>query len=163
MLAQRWRLRIGQFIITSNTVSDQETADLYLLNKGVNAAVVFIHGGAWEGGDKSNFSVSHAEMFATAGFSVVSINYRIASYADPTTQWSAQLQDAQLAIRLQDAQLAIRWLRQNADVLRIDPARIGALGESAGGHLALFLGSLKDSVSNPSDRIDRSAYFSKQS
>jgi acetyl esterase/lipase len=135
-------------------VSDQEKADLYLLNKGVNAAVVLIHGGAWEGGDKSNFSVSDAEMFATAGFSVVSINYRLASYADPTTQWNAQLQDAQLAIR---------WLRQNADVLRIDLARIGALGESAGGHLALFLGSLKESVSNLSGRIDRSAYFSKQS
>jgi acetyl esterase/lipase len=44
-------------------------------------------------------------MFATAGFSVVSINYRLASYADPTAQWNAQLQDAQLAIR---------WLRQNA-------------------------------------------------
>ena len=97
--------------------TDQETADLYLLNKGVNPAVVFIHGGAWQAGDKSNLASSDAEMFATAGFSLVSINYRLASYADPSTQWNAQLQDVQLAIR---------WLRQNADVLRIDPARIGA-------------------------------------
>jgi acetyl esterase/lipase len=135
-------------------VTDQETADLYLLNQGVNPAVVFIHGGAWQAGDKSNFAGSGAEMFAMAGISVVSINYRLASYADPTTQWNAQLQDVQLAIR---------WLRQNASTLRIDPARIGAFGESAGGQLALFLGSLKESVSNPSGRIDRSAYFSKQS
>jgi acetyl esterase/lipase len=72
-------------------------------------------------------------MFAMAGFNVVSINYRLASYGDRTTQWNAQLQDVQLAIR---------WLRQNANRFRIDPTRIGALGESAGGHLALFLGSL---------------------
>jgi acetyl esterase/lipase len=110
-------------------VTDQETADLYLLNKGVNPAVVFIHGGAWQAGDKSNFAGSDAEMFAMAGFSVVSINYRLATYADPTTQWNAQLQDVQLAIR---------WLRQNANTLRIDPAGIGAFGESAGGQLALF-------------------------
>jgi acetyl esterase/lipase len=135
-------------------VTNQETADLYLLNKGVNPAVVFIHGGAWQAGDKSNFAGSDAERFAMAGFSVVSINYRLATYADPTTQWNAQLQDVQLAIR---------WLRQNANTLRIDPARIGAFGESAGGQLALFLGSLKQSVSNLSGRIDRSAYFSKQS
>lgn len=135
-------------------VTGQETADLYLLNKGVNPAVVFIHGGAWQGGDKSNFAVSVAEMFAMAGFSVVSINYRLATYTDPTTQWNAQLQDVQLAIR---------WLRQNANALRIDPGRIGALGESAGGHLALFLGSLKDTVTNPPGKIDRSTYFATQS
>jgi acetyl esterase/lipase len=135
-------------------VTDQETADLYLLNKGVNPVVVFIHGGAWQAGDKSNYAGSDAEMFAMAGFNVVSINYRLANYADRTTQWNAQLQDVQLAIR---------WLRQNANRFQIDPTRIGALGESAGGHLALFLGSLKGSVSNLSGGIDRSTYFPKQS
>src|SRR2546430_2051971 len=49
-------------------VTDQETADLYLLNKGVNPVVVFIHGGAWQAGDKSNYAGFDAEMFAMAGF-----------------------------------------------------------------------------------------------
>jgi acetyl esterase/lipase len=44
-------------------VTDQETADLYLLNKGVNPVVVFIHGGAWQAGDKSNYAGFDAEMF----------------------------------------------------------------------------------------------------
>src|ERR1700730_10227911 len=105
-------------------VTDQERADLYLLNKGVNPVVVFIHGGAWQAGDKSDYAGSYAEMYAMAGFHVVSINYRLASYGDRTTRWNAQLQDVQLAIR---------WLRQYASILRIDPTRIGALGESAGG------------------------------
>ena len=34
---------------------------------------------------------------------------------------------------------AVRWLRKNADRLQIDPARIGTIGGSAGGHLAAML------------------------
>jgi acetyl esterase/lipase len=116
----------------------QQTADLYLLNRGINPAVVFIHGGAWEAGDKSDFAGYYAQLYAMAGFHVVSINYRLAS-RDPSTQWNAQLQDVQLAIR---------WLRQYAGILRIDPTRIGAVGDSAGAHIALFLGSKEAPVPN---------------
>jgi acetyl esterase/lipase len=35
---------------------------------------------------------------------------------------------------------AVRWLRANAGKYQIDPARIGVTGDSAGGHLAQFLG-----------------------
>ena len=37
---------------------------------------------------------------------------------------------------LQDAQRALRIMRANADAWRVDPARTGVLGFSAGGHLA---------------------------
>jgi acetyl esterase/lipase len=84
-----------------------------------------------------------------AGFHVVSINYRLAS-SDPSTQWNAQLQDVQLAIR---------WLRQYASILRIDPTRIGAVGDSAGAHLALFLGSLDASV--PDSTCSRYCIFNQ--
>lgn len=127
----------------------QEKADLYLLNKGVNPAVVMIHGGGWQAGDKSYFDGYYARLYAMAGFHVVSINYRLASYADRTTQWNAQLQDVQLAMR---------WLRQYAGILRIDPTRIGVVGSSAGAHLALFLGSLATNVAG-----DRSPYLPLQS
>jgi len=116
----------------------QQKADVYLLNRGINPAVVFIHGGAWQAGDKTEFAGYYAQLYAMAGFHVVSINYRLAS-SDPSTQWNAQLQDVQLAIR---------WLRQYAGILRIDPTRIGAVGDSAGAHLALFLGSKDASVPN---------------
>jgi acetyl esterase/lipase len=39
-----------------------------------------------------------------------------------------------------DAKAAVRFLRANAKHLNIDPDRIGAMGESAGGYLALMLG-----------------------
>lgn len=135
-------------------VTQQEMADLYLLNKGVNPVVVFIHGGGWQAGDKSSYAGYYAELYAQAGFHVVAINYRLANYADRTTQWNAQLQDVQLAIR---------WLRQYASVLRIDPTRIGAVGDSAGGHLALFLGSLATSAPNLAGGISRSNFYAAQS
>ncbi len=120
-------------------VTTQETLDLYLLNRGTNPLIIFIHGGAWTGGDKSSYAY-YAELYANAGFSVASVNYRLAT-VDPSTQWNAQLQDVQLAVR---------WLRKNASAFRIDSTRIGAAGDSSGAHLALFLGSLTRSA--PGDR-----------
>lgn len=112
-------------------VTKSEVADLYLLNRGVHPCVVFIHGGGWSTGDKSAYE-GRARKYALAGFHVIAINYRLATYDDKTTQWPAQLQDVQLALR---------WIRQNAIVFRIDPYRVGVAGDSAGGHLSLMLGS----------------------
>jgi acetyl esterase/lipase len=39
-----------------------------------------------------------------------------------------------------DVKAAVRWLRANARANHIDPDRIGVTGDSAGGHLAQFLG-----------------------
>src|SRR5436305_738972 len=43
-----------------------------------------------------------------------------------------------------DVKAAVRWLRGNAAKYHVDPERIGALGGSAGGHLAQFLGVTGD-------------------
>lgn len=43
---------------------------------------------------------------------------------------------------LQDAQQAIRVVRENASKWNIDPAKIGVIGFSAGGHLALAAASI---------------------
>jgi acetyl esterase/lipase len=39
-----------------------------------------------------------------------------------------------------DVKAAVRWLRANAATYNIDPDKIGVTGDSAGGHLAQFLG-----------------------
>lgn len=116
--------------------TSEEVADMYLLNKGVHPAIIFIHGGGWMAGDKSAYE-GRARKYALAGFHVIAINYRLAKFDDPNSQWNAQLQDVQLAVR---------WLKANAATFRIDPNKIAVGGDSAGGHLSLFLGSLDQIV-----------------
>jgi acetyl esterase/lipase len=58
-------------------------------------------------------------------------------------------------VGLQDAQRAMRWIRSQSAHYGIDPNRIGAMGFSAGGHLASALGTCFDRrVYEPLDEID---------
>ncbi|MFI5272049.1 MAG: alpha/beta hydrolase fold domain-containing protein [Ktedonobacterales bacterium] len=106
-----------------------EQLDLCLPRGAVGArpGMVVIHGGAWSFGDKLGFD-GYCAYFASLGFVAASINYRLA----PRWVWPAQLLDAQLAVR---------YLRAHALSLSLDPGRMCAMGESSGGHLAVFLGS----------------------
>ncbi len=95
---------------------------------GIHPGVLLIHGGGWKSGDKSFFR-DMCKSLAAQGFVAATINYRLA----PRYTWPAQLVDAQLAVR---------WLRAHALQKRLDPSRLCAWGESAGAHLAVFLGVL---------------------
>lgn len=91
-------------------------------------AILMVHGGGWAGGDKKSFH-SLAAGLAKLGYVSVPVAYRLTS--NPANLWPAQLDDVQLAVR---------WLRAHADEYGIDPARVGAIGASAGGHLVTCLG-----------------------
>jgi acetyl esterase/lipase len=106
--------------------------DLYLPNEGRGPwpAVVYIHGGGWKGGNRNAFRRQAAHM-ATRGFVGACIEYRLSG-------------EAKYPAALQDARAAVGWLRANAAKYRIDPARVGAAGGSAGGHLAALLGTMGD-------------------
>jgi acetyl esterase/lipase len=51
--------------------------------------------------------------------------------------------------QVHDVKAAVRWMKANAKKYRIDPERIGAIGFSAGGHLALMLG-----LTGPDDGLE---------
>jgi acetyl esterase/lipase len=88
-------------------------------------AVVMLHGGAWAWGSKFNWQF-HARRLARQGFVVIPVNYRKAPWHPFPAQWI-------------DCRNAVRWVRANAEELKIDPQQICAFGYSAGGHLALML------------------------
>jgi acetyl esterase/lipase len=115
--------------VTYGTASgEQLKLDLYAPKDrpGPFPAVVVIHGGGWNTGTKGFLGgITHA--FAERGYVAVTVEYRLA----PKHKFPAQLQDVKCAVR---------WLRANASRYQIDPDRIGALGFSAGAHLALLLG-----------------------
>lgn len=102
-------------------------------------AVLLLHGGAWRFGSRTDLSrpgrgkdgrpvPSIIETVAARGYVVASASYRLA----PKHKFPAQLEDARSAVR---------FLRANAKKYNIDPDRIAAGGFSAGGHIALLLGT----------------------
>ncbi len=95
---------------------------------GLRPGLVFIHGGAWRAGTR-DAHWRHAQEAARRGYVAVTITYRLA----PKHHFPAQVEDCKCAVR---------WLRANAERLNLDPNRIGAVGFSAGAHLALMLGTM---------------------
>ena len=87
-------------------------------------AFVHLHGGGFTAGNKEGLA-DRVAPFVALGYVAIPIEYRLAGEA----KWPAQIEDVKAAIR---------WTRANAGRLGVDPERIGVVGYSAGGHLALF-------------------------
>ncbi len=97
-------------------------------------AIIYFHGGSWSEG-KPDWQFGYSEY----GFVAVSVEYR-------TYDRYGKLPFEQIA----DAKSAIRWMRQHAERLHIDPDKIIASGNSAGGHLALCTAML-DTLDEPGE------------
>lgn len=95
------------------------------------AAVLVVPGGGYARVALERGGSGIAASLASRGFTAFDLKYRL-----PHDRWVAG-PDAPL----QDAQRAMRLIRSRAAGLGIDPDRVGALGFSAGGHLAARLGS----------------------
>ena len=89
-------------------------------------AIVCIHGGGFRAGTRDGYDAMCVTL-AQKGYVAITVTYRLA----PAYQFPAAVHDCKAAVR---------WLRANAEKYHVDPTRIGAMGGSAGGHLALFLG-----------------------
>jgi acetyl esterase/lipase len=108
------------------------------------AAVLLIPGGGYRRVAMKGEGLLVARRFAAHGFASYVLLYRL-----PADGWAAG-PDAPL----QDAQRAMRLIRAQAQGLAIDPARIAAIGFSAGGHLAARLSSEPRPAYTPRDAAD---------
>ena len=88
------------------------------------AAVLLVHGGGWTSGGRGGVRRWN-EWLADQGYVVFDVDYRLA----PPSRW----EDAAT-----DVADAIAWVRANAGRFGVDPRRVGLIGWSAGGHLALL-------------------------
>ena len=101
--------------------------DLYRpkITVGALPAVVCIHGGGWAKGSKANYA-KIAQALAGRGYVAVAISYRLSG-------------EAAFPAAIHDCKAAVRFLRANARTYGVNPDKIGAIGSSAGGHLAALL------------------------
>jgi len=93
---------------------------------GKTPAILCIHGGGFRAGKREGWD-ARCKLLAERGYAAATVTYRLA----PKSQFPAAVEDCKAAVR---------WLRANAEKYSIDPERIGVMGDSAGGHLAQFLG-----------------------
>jgi len=93
-------------------------------------AVLCIHGGGFRAGKRDRWNAT-CQQLAGRGYVAATVTYRLAP-------------DHPYPAAVHDVKAAVRWLRANATRYGIDPARIGTLGDSAGGHLAQYLGVTGD-------------------
>jgi acetyl esterase/lipase len=100
-------------------------------NRTPTPAVLWIHGGGWEHGDKN--AHVNAAFLASGGFVAATLSYRLSG-------------DAPFPAAIEDCKCAVRFLRANASTYGIDPDRIGVAGSSAGGHLAELVATTEKSV-----------------
>ena len=135
-----------------------EKLDLYLPaknGKGRRPAVVIVHGGGWQAGDKAAKREQNiGNTLAAAGYVCASVNYRLSNKSD---HLATRLRQAWPG-NLQDCKTAVRFLRKHADKYAIDAKHIGAIGGSAGGHLVAMM-----AVTDTDDDLDPTGPYSDQS
>lgn len=116
----------------AGTDNPRQQLDICLPRKRASDAplpvIVLIHGGGWSGGDRRVFLGKAIKIAKTGQYVAATVGYRLSGEA----KWPAQIHDCKAAIR---------WIRGHARELGIDPDRIGVTGGSAGGHLAMLIGT----------------------
>jgi acetyl esterase/lipase len=133
--------RIKLYAMTPNVVAGRETEldpteptlDLYIpqADKATGAGVLILPGGGYQMLTVPGEGAEPAKFFLSHNVAAFVLRYRHGPrYHYPTT--------------LLDAQRALRLIRSRAQEYRIDPAKVGVLGGSAGGHLAAMLATLYD-------------------
>jgi len=95
---------------------------------GPNPVALYIHGGGFVGGDKSQGVNEEFEVLLEDGWDIVAVNYRLS--VDGRNRWP---------VPLQDLKRAVRWIKANAEEQDWDHDRVAAIGHSAGGNLAGLL------------------------
>ena len=109
-----------------NSIWRTSSCELYIFkaaqDKNTGIAIAMYPGGSYR---NLNLGISVAQWYASQGITVAIVKYRLPNFGHNKAT-------------LEDAEGAVRYLRTRTD-LGIDPAKVGVLGSSAGGHLASWV------------------------
>lgn len=93
----------------------------------LRTAIIIIHGGGWRTGNRTQH-YPMAQKLADLGYACFTPEYRLST-------------EALFPAAVYDIKAAIRWVKANREKYNLDTSRIVALGFSAGGELAAFMGT----------------------
>jgi acetyl esterase/lipase len=113
---------------------DVLTGDYYAPPEaGSYPALIALHGGAWKYGTAEGYQY-WGPYLAQRGYVLFAINYRL-----------VQGTQHRYPVAVHDTRAAVQFLRSQAAALKVDPTRIGCMGDSAGAHLAALVALTGDS------------------
>lgn len=138
---------------------ERNRLDLYLSeSERPTPLVIFIHGGGFFRGDKSNVNVNAVRSYLDAGFSVASLNYRLTDSAPAPAAYL-------------DSARALQFLRHHARRWNLNPRLVASTGGSAGAGTSMWLAfhddlatpDAKDPIARQSTRLTCVAVYNGQS
>jgi acetyl esterase/lipase len=116
--------------------ADFSSLDVYSDGRREGSPVlVFVHGGGWVSGNKSNVQRSPLFLrhYAERGVVVVSVGLRLVK--------GAGTKDLSFREQATDIAAALKWVHDNIRDHKGDPRRVFLMGYSAGAHLVALVGS----------------------
>lgn len=127
------RNKSGHFYNTSQTVLYLYKADK---KKATGQGVVICPGGGYGAVCIEREGFALAEYFQSIGVTAIVLKYRLPNYGHKE-------------VPLEDAQEALRYMRKNGKKWKVDPAKVGIAGSSAGGHLAAYTSTFTPDEEKP--------------
>src|SRR5688572_22247069 len=119
------RLRIIRDVEYARVGTQSLRLDLHVpAEKARSPLIVWVHGGAWRSGSKSNM---HLAKVVEEGYAVASVDYRLST-------------DAKFPAQIHDLKAAIRFLRGHGSQWALLAETVVIAGDSAGAHLAALVG-----------------------
>ncbi|MEQ1947111.1 MAG: alpha/beta hydrolase [Bryobacteraceae bacterium] len=108
--------------------------DLYVPKaSGKYPVIVAVHGGGWQGGSRTGYRYWGAYL-AERGIALYAIDYRLSKPGQPSYPQAVH-----------DVRAAVQFVKSKAVELKIDPDRVGMMGDSAGAQLAALVALAGDS------------------
>jgi arylformamidase len=117
------RARLGAPVRAAYGPTEVEKLDIYRARRAKAPTFVFIHGGAWLGGEAKNYADS-AELFVNAGANFIVLDFIAIKEAG-----------GDLRVMADQVRRGVAWAYRNAATYDGDPERFYIGGHSSGGHL----------------------------
>lgn len=141
------RVKITPDIVYGHKDGLAMTMDMYRPNENVNGATILfmVSGGWYSKWAPPEQLLPLFQPYLNAGFTMIAVRHGSSPrYTIPEA--------------VSDVRRAVRYVHLHAKDLEVDANRLGVLGMSAGGHLALMLGTTgEESTNQGSDDVDRAS------
>ena len=128
-----------QYKTLNNVAVNLLSLDIYYTSETGNLRpiVIYVHGGGWSIGDKSNNLDNKINLFKSLNYIFVSVNYRLSPFPFDINN----IDRIKYPDHNNDVADAIKWVYENIDLYGGNRNKIALLGHSAGAHLVSLTGT----------------------